>query len=87
MISGTPILVYGDERTGLTKYALKEKWAYVVTENNIATLTSAISELINDQQLRQRLAQTAQAIAIAREDAVMVKENFRKAFIPENNLN
>jgi glycosyltransferase involved in cell wall biosynthesis len=87
MISGTPILVYGDERTGLTKYALKEKWAYVVTENNIEVLTRAIQELINDEQMRKQLAATAQTIAVAREDAVMVKENFRKAFVLENNLN
>lgn len=81
MISGTPILVYGDERTGLTKYALKEKWAYVVTENNIDSLTKAIEELISNQQLRKHLAVTAQQIAIEREDAVIVKENFRKAFV------
>lgn len=87
MISGTPILVYGDERTGLTKYALKEKWAYVVTENSIAALTSAIKKLISDDQLRKQLAETAQRIAVAKEDAVIVKENFRKAFILENNLN
>ncbi|MGF2414927.1 MAG: glycosyltransferase, partial [Ferruginibacter sp.] len=81
MISGTPILVYGDERTGLTKYAVKEQWAYVVTENNTAALTEAINNLIANVELRRSLAEKAQKIAIEREDAVIVRENFRKSFI------
>jgi glycosyltransferase involved in cell wall biosynthesis len=80
MISGTPILVYGDERTGLTKYALKDKWAYVVTENKTTVLTKALIDLINDAVLRKGLAETAQKIAIEREDAVVVRDNFRKTF-------
>lgn len=81
MISGTPILVYGDERTGLTKYALKENWAYVVTNNNSTSLVNAINELIANEALRKSLAQTAQNIALQREDAGIVRENFRKTFI------
>jgi len=78
MISGTPILVYGDERTGLTKYVLKEKWAYVVTENKKAALVKAITDLYNDRQLRQQLAERAQQMAIEREDAVTVRKAFAK---------
>jgi glycosyltransferase involved in cell wall biosynthesis len=81
MISGTPILVYGDERTGLTKYALKEKWAYIVTENDKTALCKAILDLYNNQALRKELAERAQQIAVEREDAVIVRENFRKAFL------
>lgn len=80
MISGTPILVYGDERTGLTKYAIKDKWAYVVTTNNKAALCNAILDLYNNISLRKELATRAQQIAIEREDAEVVRENFRKAF-------
>lgn len=81
MISGTPILVYGDMRTGLTKYAIKEKWSYVVTENKKENLVAAINSLYNDESLRIQLAQKAQQIASEREDAVIVRENFRKIFI------
>lgn len=81
MISGTPILVYGDERTGLTKYALKDKWGYVVTQNNTTALCKAITELYNNTVLRSELATKAQQIAIEREDAVTVRENFRKSFL------
>ncbi len=81
MISGTPILVYGDEITGLTQYVKKYKWGYVVTENKKETLVKAINELYNDLQLRQTLAERAQKIAVENEDAVIVTDNFRKSFI------
>jgi glycosyltransferase involved in cell wall biosynthesis len=84
MISGTPILVYGDIRTGLTQYALKEKWSYVVTENSKAALCRALTDLYNDVDLRSKLAAKAQQIAIEREDAITVRENFRKAFCLNN---
>jgi glycosyltransferase involved in cell wall biosynthesis len=82
MISGTPILVYGDTRTGLTKYALKEKWGYVVTENSKAALCRAITDLYTNIYLRKELAAKAQQIAIEREDAITVRENFRKSLLP-----
>lgn len=84
MISGTPVLVYGDESTGLTKYALKDKWAYVVTENKKEALTKALSDLYSNEALRKELAQRAQQIAIEREDAEKVREAFRQAFIINN---
>jgi glycosyltransferase involved in cell wall biosynthesis len=80
MISGTPILVYGDERTGLTKYAVKEQWAYVVTKNDKTALCKAIVDLYSNKQLRKELAERAQQIAVEREDALTVREHFRKAF-------
>ncbi len=85
MISGSPVLVYGDESTGLTKYALKDKWAYVITENSQQKLVSAIKELYYNKNLRQQLAKTAQQIAIENEDAVKVRDNFRKTFILNTN--
>ncbi len=85
MISGTPVLVYGDESTGLTKYALKEEWAYVVTQNKKPALVAAIKELYSNEALRKTLAQRAQAIAIDREDAVKVREAFKKSLIFNTN--
>jgi glycosyltransferase involved in cell wall biosynthesis len=81
MISGTPILVYADKRTALAKYALKDKWAYVVTENNELVLRQALNELYADLSLRNELAETAMKIAIQNEDALVIREKFRKAFI------
>ena len=81
MISGTPILAYGDNRTSLTKYAVKDNWAYVVTENNTTALIKAITDLYSNPEMRKQLAATAQAMAIDREDAVKVRDAFRKSFI------
>jgi glycosyltransferase involved in cell wall biosynthesis len=81
MISGSPILVYGDKSTGLTKYALSGKWAYIVTENNKTKLVQAITELYSKPALREQLATLAQQIAEANEDDRTVRDNFRKSLI------
>jgi glycosyltransferase involved in cell wall biosynthesis len=81
MISGTPILVFGDDSTCLTKYAVKDQWAYIVTENKIESLEKAIVELYQNAILKQQLATRAQQIAIEKEDSVVVIENFRKCLI------
>jgi glycosyltransferase involved in cell wall biosynthesis len=81
MISGTPILVYADKRTALAKYALRDSWAYVVTENNELVLMKALNELYSNQALRQTLAVKAKKIAIQNEDAEVIREKFRMAFI------
>jgi glycosyltransferase involved in cell wall biosynthesis len=81
MISGTPVLVYGDKITGLTKYAIQGNWAYIVTEKNKTALVKAIITLYNDLSLRKQLGETAQQIAMEKEDAVIVREDFRKCFI------
>jgi glycosyltransferase involved in cell wall biosynthesis len=84
MVTATPVLVYAPDATALTKYASKYGWGYVVNTNDKEKLVKAIGELYNNEDLRRTLAQTAQKLAIEREDAVIVKENFRKSFILNN---
>jgi glycosyltransferase involved in cell wall biosynthesis len=81
MISGTPILVYGDVKTGLTQYALNGNWSAVVTQNNKQALADAITELYNNEAKRKQLGTNAQQLAMATEDAVLVRERFRSCFI------
>ncbi len=81
MISGTPILVYGDQQTAVTKYVLKDKWGYVVSEKNKAALINAITELYNDPELRKQLGMKAQKIALENEDSEIIREQFRKCLI------
>lgn len=78
MISGTPILVFADERTALAKYALKDNWALVVTENNKHALTEALTKLINSEELRMQLSLKAKEIALKNENAEVVRSEFRK---------
>ncbi len=78
MISGTPILVYGNPQTAVTQYAAKEKWAYVVAEKNKTTLIKAINDLYINAALRKQFASTAQKIAAEKEDSTLIREEFRK---------
>jgi glycosyltransferase involved in cell wall biosynthesis len=83
MVSGTPVLVVADRQTAIAKYALSEKWAYVVLEENIPDLITALSELYNNFSLRKELGERAKTLALMNEDATIVRENFRKAFYHE----
>jgi glycosyltransferase involved in cell wall biosynthesis len=81
MISGTPIMVYADERTALARYAIKEKWAYLVSENDEDLLTQALFEIYSNHSLRVELARIARKVAIQNEDAKVIRENFRKKLL------
>ena len=81
MISGTPILVYADKRTALAKYAIRDGWAYLVSDNNEMLLTQALEELHSNLSLRKELAHKARLVAIQNEDAKVVRENFRKKLL------
>ncbi len=81
MISGTPVMVYADKRTALAKYAINDKWAYVVTENDKTVLTNAITELYSNISLRKELAETAKRVAMKNDDDKIIREKFRQAFI------
>jgi glycosyltransferase involved in cell wall biosynthesis len=80
MISGTPVLVYADKRTALAQYAIRENWAYVVTENKKMPLIKALRELYSNLPLRKNLAEKAKKVAIQNDDTEVVRENFRHAF-------
>jgi glycosyltransferase involved in cell wall biosynthesis len=81
MISGTPIMVYADKRTALAKYAIRDKWAYVVTDNENTALMNSLNELCSNLTLRKELAERAKKIAIQNDDAEIIRERFRKAFV------
>ena len=81
MISGTPILVYADKRTALAKYAIRDGWAYLVSDNDEALLTQALEELYSNLSLRKELAGRAKKVAIQNEDAILIRENFREKLL------
>ena len=55
MATGTPILIYADADTAIVKHAEKNKWAYIVSENNKQKLTNAIEELYHNSELREKI--------------------------------
>ena len=81
MVSGTPIMVFADKRTALAKYAAENKCAMVVTEPTVDACSKAIKELYESENLRKKLGETANKLAIRDEDAIKVREKFRNAII------
>jgi len=77
MSTATPVLVYAPEQTALAKYALKYNWAYVVTENKIETICQALKNLYEREDLRRELGMKAKKIAVEKNDAKKVREEFR----------
>lgn len=81
MISGTPVLVYAAGDLAITDYAQKQKWAYVVAEQDPSQLKKALVELIRDQALREELGVHARELAIQNHDAKQVRAAFRQTFV------
>lgn len=74
MSSGIPILVYGPPEVAPVQYALKKKWAYVVSEQSDEEFERALQKLESDNKLRQELSKTALALAADQHDAPRVRE-------------
>lgn len=76
MISKTPVLVYAHPDTALIKYALKEDWAYVVKTQQVSILRKAITELMENEELRRTLGEKAAAVAIRNHSTEANQERF-----------
>jgi glycosyltransferase involved in cell wall biosynthesis len=83
MISGTPVLVYAPKGTSTAMYAIRDKWAYTVTERSDLLLENAILDLYSKPDLRRRIGEKAKQLAITREDSNIVREKFRKCLTSE----
>ncbi len=79
MMSGTPILVYGPPEVASVEYAMKEKWAYVVPEEDKEKLKEAIIELASNPALGERLGRRAQEIGTRDFDANEIRPQFHRA--------
>ncbi len=77
MISGTPVIMFGPEETALVQDAIQNKWAKVVTENNIQLLADAVKELLGDPFLRRQTAQNAIKLAETNFNSVKIRSDFR----------
>jgi glycosyltransferase involved in cell wall biosynthesis len=77
MASGTPTIVFAPEVTAMAKYAQEYGWADVVTENDTAKLAETLKNLVNHEEHRRKIAETANAVAEKRHRADLVTEAFR----------
>lgn len=76
MISKTPVLVYAHPESALTKYALKEDWAYVIKTSQVSALRKAVIELMENEELRRTLGEKAAAVAIRNHSTEANQERF-----------
>ncbi len=76
MMSATPILVYAPADVATARYAAREEWAHVVSEQGKQAVIEALTLLMNAPALRERLGRQAQRVALARHDAERVRRAF-----------
>ena len=76
MMSKRPILVYGPTEAGIVDYALRDNWAYVVSERKQAALVQALRELSTNQSLCAALVQAGVETASRNHDQRIVRRRF-----------
>jgi glycosyltransferase involved in cell wall biosynthesis len=79
MASGSPVLMYAPSGIAPVNYARNAGWGFVLTEQGVSALVTAIGQLMSDQTLRETLGRRAQAIAHDRHDAADVRRRFQTA--------
>ena len=81
MVSKVPILLYCPEELELYKYASNEGWACCVTRRNEDDLLEALTNLLVDNNLRDKLTQNAYQLAVSKHNLTSVSEDFKIKFI------
>jgi glycosyltransferase involved in cell wall biosynthesis len=81
MVSGTPIIIFAPEVTAIVKYARKDNWAKVITDNNINEICRAIKQLIENREMRQQIAKNAIETAEKNHNSTDVTNQFRKVIL------
>jgi glycosyltransferase involved in cell wall biosynthesis len=80
MISGTPVLLFCSNEVSLYQHAAKYKWAYCVKENNEQVLYDAIKFLLENENERKKISETAVRFAENHFDDIIVSSDFRESF-------
>jgi len=78
MASGVPILVLAPKGYALTNYALREKWAHVLSDCNVEKISKAIEDLCCDCGLREYYHKRSREIFLSRHKVEYVSESLRK---------
>jgi glycosyltransferase involved in cell wall biosynthesis len=76
MICGTPIFIYAPGETALVKYAEKEKWAQIVSDNSIEKIKNSLKQLVSNEELRKSLGTRAMQVARKNHDNKIVSQDF-----------
>ncbi|KXK03042.1 MAG: hypothetical protein UZ03_NOB001001725 [Nitrospira sp. OLB3] len=76
MMSATPVLVYAPADVATARYADREGWGYVLSSQGEEAVQAALTLLMEDVALRERLGRRAQTVALVRHDAAQVRHAF-----------
>jgi len=79
MATGTPLLVVGPAHVPPAAYALREGFAEVVTQPDVAAIADGIRRALCDRPRRIDFSTRAVALARERHDRPLVVEGFRQA--------
>jgi glycosyltransferase involved in cell wall biosynthesis len=78
MISGTPILAYGPLGVDQIDRAERDGWGYVVSDQGVENVVSAIRELVQSPALREKIGREAQHVAQRDHDIITVSRSFQE---------
>ncbi|MFH0912647.1 MAG: glycosyltransferase [Patescibacteria group bacterium] len=85
MITGRPILIHAPASTFLVKYARDNHFAYIVDQEDIEELKTAIKRLLQDQPLIDHLAHNAKATFFKYHNADKNAATFHTLFLNNQN--
>jgi len=86
MVSGTPVIIFAPEDTAVVKYAREDEWAEVITENSADAITRSIKRLIQNKELRQRIARNAIRTAAQNHNSTDIRNKFKEVIISVANV-
>ncbi len=78
MASGVPILIYAPAEVAVTRYALRQKWAFVNSEHNPRQVKEAILSFMEHREMREEYARRAMHIAAKNHASINVRNQFRE---------
>jgi glycosyltransferase involved in cell wall biosynthesis len=77
MMAGRPILVYGPPEIATVVYAKREKWGYVVENEEVNYLSDALRKLLKNKELRDALVMKGKSVAAQNHHGKITRERLR----------
>lgn len=81
MACGTPIFVFAPEKTALSRYATKSKWAFVENKNTEEAILNKLKRIVENQDEREKISQTAKRMAVEVHESEIVRKKFREYLV------
>jgi glycosyltransferase involved in cell wall biosynthesis len=78
MISGTPVLLYTPEIAAVSKFFSMNECGHCITKQNREEIINGIHQLVNDEEYRKKLSNSAVRLAMERFNANTVRDDFQR---------